>query len=195
MISYRQAHKTLAALAVAIPTGIATLNNAELSALQQANDKLQAELASQSTERSISRLLQSKRQDLGATHADILAKAFLAASINEGVSVLLLLAIAEEESSFNQFAISDKNAIGIMQIMPFWVDELEFLSSKGDLFTPELNIRAGARIFKHYLTRCGTLSAALRCYHGGERAITAPFIETLIYAEGVQRTYNRNLTM
>jgi hypothetical protein len=196
MYTYHTARRRLfTAVLVAAPTAIAIVNHNLLHTERQTSYALRQELESQSGERSISLLLRVKNPKLGVLYADALARAFLAAAKSENVSILLLLAIAEEESGFDQFAISDKGAIGIMQVMPLWTGELAFIQNAADLFSLDINVRAGAFIFKQYLAKCGDLSAALRCYHGGERALRAPRALTLLYVEGVKRTYNRNLSM
>ncbi len=77
----------------------------------------------------------------------------------------LVLALIEVESHFNQFAISVSGARGIMQIMPFWLDEID-LDNK-NLFHLQTNIRMGCTILKHYLDReKGNMNNALARYNG-----------------------------
>lgn len=64
----------------------------------------------------------------------------------------LVLAVIDVESDFDRFAISRANAIGLMQVMPFWVDELGI--GDGDmnaLFDIRTNVLLGCRILKYYL--------------------------------------------
>lgn len=77
----------------------------------------------------------------------------------------LVIAVIEIESNFNAFAISDKGARGLMQVMPFWLREI---GRPGDsLFRVQTNLRYGCTILKHYLDReKGNLNLALRRYHG-----------------------------
>jgi len=80
----------------------------------------------------------------------------------------LVLAVIDVESNFDSFAISSANALGLMQIMPFWVRELEI--GNGDfnvLFDIETNILLGCRILKYYLDmEDGDLVGGLARYNG-----------------------------
>lgn len=77
----------------------------------------------------------------------------------------VILALIEVESHFDQYAISVAGARGIMQIMPFWLDELNMQGY--NLFHLKTNIRMGCTILKHYLDReKGNLNNALARYNG-----------------------------
>ncbi len=77
----------------------------------------------------------------------------------------VVLALIEVESHFDQFAISVAGARGIMQIMPFWLKELNMQDK--NLFHLKTNIRMGCTILKHYLDReKGNLNNALARYNG-----------------------------
>jgi soluble lytic murein transglycosylase-like protein len=80
----------------------------------------------------------------------------------------LVLAVIDVESNFNRYAISSANALGLMQVMPFWVDELDI--GNGDfnvLFDIETNILIGCRILKYYLDmEDGDLVPGLARYNG-----------------------------
>lgn len=77
----------------------------------------------------------------------------------------VVLALIEVESHFDQYAISVVGARGIMQIMPFWLNELNMQGN--NLFHLKTNIRMGCTILKHYLDReQGNLNNALARYNG-----------------------------
>ncbi len=77
----------------------------------------------------------------------------------------VILALIEVESHFDQYAISVSGARGIMQIMPFWLKELNMQGY--NLFHLKTNIRMGSTILKHYLDReKGNLNNALARYNG-----------------------------
>jgi soluble lytic murein transglycosylase-like protein len=64
----------------------------------------------------------------------------------------LVLAVIDVESNFDHYAISSANALGLMQVMPFWIDELQV--GDGDinlLFDIDFNVLLGCRILKYYL--------------------------------------------
>lgn len=82
-----------------------------------------------------------------------------------GLPPELVLAVIEVESRFDRFAVSRAGAQGLMQIMSFWLDELDV--THGNLFDPDLNLRMGCTILRHYLDReRGDLPAALARYNG-----------------------------
>ena len=77
----------------------------------------------------------------------------------------LALAVIEVESGFDRFALSHAGAQGLMQIMPFWLDEI---GRPGDnLFDMRTNLRMGCTILRYYLDKeDGNLSRALARYNG-----------------------------
>lgn len=85
-----------------------------------------------------------------------------------GVPPELVLAVIDVESNFDQFAISRSKALGLMQVMPFWVKELKVGDGdKNVLFDIETNVLLGCRILKYYLdSEHGDLVAALARYNG-----------------------------
>lgn len=77
----------------------------------------------------------------------------------------VVLAVIEIESGFDRFAVSVAGAQGLMQVMPFWIDELRM--PDGNLFDPHLNLRMGCTILKYYLDQeRGDLRKALARYNG-----------------------------
>lgn len=76
----------------------------------------------------------------------------------------LVLAIIMVESSANYDAVSAKGAIGLMQIMPFWIDELQIT---GDLFVIDRNVDAGTFILSEYIRVHGRDAGIQRYFWGG----------------------------
>ena len=77
----------------------------------------------------------------------------------------LILAVIETESNFDQYAISVAGAIGLMQIMPFWLDEIG--RPNDNLLHIDTNLRYGCTILKFYLDKeKGDLRRALGRYNG-----------------------------
>jgi soluble lytic murein transglycosylase-like protein len=77
----------------------------------------------------------------------------------------LILAVIETESNFDHYAISVAGAIGLMQIMPFWLDEIG--RPEDNLLHIETNLRYGCTILKFYLDKeNGDLRRALGRYNG-----------------------------
>jgi soluble lytic murein transglycosylase-like protein len=79
----------------------------------------------------------------------------------------LVLAVIDVESNFNQFAISKAGAIGLMQVMPFWLDEIGH--PEDNLFNLKTNLRMGCTILRYYLDmEKGDLTQALARYNGSK---------------------------
>lgn len=77
----------------------------------------------------------------------------------------LVLAVIDVESNFDRFAISVAGALGLMQVMPFWLNEIG--RPEDNLFHIRTNLRMGCTILRHYLDReNGDLVKALARYNG-----------------------------
>ena len=77
----------------------------------------------------------------------------------------LVLAIIEVESNFDRYAVSVAGALGLMQIMPFWLDEIG--RPNDNLLHTDTNLRYGCTILRFYLNKeDGDLRRALGRYNG-----------------------------
>ena len=77
----------------------------------------------------------------------------------------LVLSVIEIESKFDRFAVSKVGAQGYMQVMPFWLKELN--RPYDNLFHASTNLRMGCTILKYYLDReKGDLIKGLARYNG-----------------------------
>lgn len=77
----------------------------------------------------------------------------------------LVLSVIEVESHFNRFAISSVGAQGMMQVMPFWKNEIG--RQDDNLTVNKTNFEYGCRILQFYLQReNGHLHKALARYNG-----------------------------
>ena len=77
----------------------------------------------------------------------------------------LVLAVIDVESNFDRYAISVAGARGLMQIMPFWLDEIG--RPEDNLLHIETNLRFGCTILKYYMDmEKGDLKRALGRYNG-----------------------------
>lgn len=98
------------------------------------------------------------------TEAEAIARWVHLYSVRFDLSPELVLGIIAVESQFDHFALSSVGARGLMQVMPFWKEELG--SSKDNLFEIETNLRYGCAIIRHYLNRYKKLDRALAAYNG-----------------------------
>lgn len=92
----------------------------------------------------------------------------------------LILAVIETESNFDHYAISVAGAIGLMQIMPFWLDEIG--RPDDNLLHIDTNLRYGCTILRFYLDKeNGDLHRALGRYNGslGKRTYPNKVIDKL----------------
>lgn len=102
----------------------------------------------------------------------------------------LVASIMKVESNFNHNAVSEKGAIGLMQLMPETAEEL-----KVDPFNVSSNIEAGVR----YFSRClelnnNDIALALASYNAGHSSVQKyesipPFTETDNYISEVLKIY------
>jgi soluble lytic murein transglycosylase-like protein len=83
-----------------------------------------------------------------------------------GLPPELVLAVIDVESNFDRYAISSASALGLMQVMPFWIDELGY-KNQNELFDIHKNVLIGCQILKHYLDmEDGDLIRGLARYNG-----------------------------
>jgi len=77
----------------------------------------------------------------------------------------LILAVIEIESNFDRYAVSVAGALGLMQIMPFWLNEIG--RPNDNLLHTDTNLRYGCTILRFYLDKeKGDLRRALGRYNG-----------------------------
>jgi soluble lytic murein transglycosylase-like protein len=92
----------------------------------------------------------------------------------------LILAVIEVESNFDRYAISVAGAIGLMQIMPFWLEEIG--RPDDNLLHVDTNLRYGCTILRFYYDKeNGDLRRALGRYNGslGKRKYPNKVIDKL----------------
>lgn len=111
--------------------------------------------------------MSNRLDDLVPDHDERLTilKAVHAEALRVDLPPELVLAVIEVESRFDRFAVSHAGARGLMQIMPFWLEEIG--RPDDNLFHIETNLRFGCTILRHYLDReRGNLLQALARYNG-----------------------------
>jgi len=92
----------------------------------------------------------------------------------------LILAVIEVESNFDRYAVSVAGALGLMQIMPFWLNEIG--RPNDNLLHADTNLRYGCTILRFYLDKeDGDLRRALGRYNGslGKRKYPNKVIDKL----------------
>ena len=112
---------------------------------------------------------------------------------SHGLSPGLVKAVIHAESAFDPRAISNKGALGLMQLMPGTAEQL----GVDDPFNPWQNIEAGVRYLSSLIERFdGDLSLGLAAYHAGERTVRRysgipPYRETRNYVRRVLTLHRR----
>ena len=77
----------------------------------------------------------------------------------------LVMAVIDVESRFDRWAVSHAGAVGLMQVMPFWPQQLGMTNH--ELVRIPQNVRMGCTILKFYLDReKGDYTRALARYNG-----------------------------
>src|SRR5579859_1115326 len=105
----------------------------------------------------------------------------------------LVRAVIETESNWNPGAVSNRGAVGLMQLIPTTAERF----GARDLFNPKQNVDAGVHYLKTLLERYnGNLDLALAAYNAGEGAVAKAhgvpaFRETRDYVQKVQNAYFR----
>jgi soluble lytic murein transglycosylase-like protein len=86
-------------------------------------------------------------------------------AMRAGLDPHLVLAVIDVESKFHKYAVSRAGARGLMQVMPFWIDQIGEPGT--NLFQERVNLRYGCTILRHYLDReNGNMANALARYNG-----------------------------
>lgn len=115
------------------------------------------------------------------------------ASDRHNVDPALVRAVIETESHWNPGAISNRGAVGLMQLIPTTAQRF----GVNDAYNPQQNVDAGVRYLKVLLERYnGNLDLALAAYNAGEGAVDRAhgipsYRETRNYVQKVQNAYFR----
>ena len=122
----------------------------------------------------------------------LLASAVQRAAAAHRVAPNLIDAVIRQESAGYPCAVSDKGALGLMQLMPATAAEM----GVSDPFDVNQNIAAGARLLASLMERYkGDLNRVLGAYNAGPAAVDRaggppPFPETLSYIRSILSQIN-----
>ena len=114
-------------------------------------------------------------------------KLIRAAAEQNGLDEKLITRVIAAESNFNPRAVSRKQALGLMQLLPQTAERYSVLN----VFDPSQNINAGTRYLKDLLVKYrGNLTLALAAYHAGPDVVDhyggiPPFPETRNYVKEI----------
>jgi len=94
-----------------------------------------------------------------------------------GVDESLVYAVIHTESGFDEYALSEAGAMGLMQIMPDtfqWLQKCmpaDSLLDEQELYTPEVNIRYGVYYISRLKGLFGSDTLAIAAYHAGQGSV------------------------
>lgn len=117
-----------------------------------------------------------------------------AAAARYAVDAELIRSVIAAESNFDPKAVSNKNARGLMQLLP----ETAARYGVRDIFDPGQNIDAGTHYLSELLKRYNNdLVLALAAYNAGPERVeqfgnVPPYKETVSYVRRVKKTYEKN---
>jgi LysM repeat protein len=109
----------------------------------------------------------------------------------------LALAVAWQESGWQERVVSSAGAIGVMQLLPTTADWVSatMTGEPVNLWSARSNVRAGVALLKHYLARYGSRSLALAAYYQGQAGtdrhgiypISQPYVASILLLERMFR--------
>jgi soluble lytic murein transglycosylase len=124
----------------------------------------------------------------------------------------LVASLIRQESEFNPNAVSNKNALGLMQLLPKvgkGVAKQEKIKhfNVTQLFTPSMNLQLGTKYFRSMVDQFGGFEYALAAYNAGDYRVrdwqaggkyrdiqefveSIPFTETREYVQAIMRNAN-----
>jgi soluble lytic murein transglycosylase-like protein len=112
---------------------------------------------------------------------------------DHGLDAGFIHAVIRAESNYDPFALSEKGAMGLMQLMPDTATQY----GVRNVFDPAQNIEGGARYLKDLMRLYnGTTDLVLAAYNAGQEAVRKygsipPYPETREYIKRVRATYNK----
>lgn len=113
----------------------------------------------------------------------------------------LIISLIATESSFRTSVVSNKGAVGLMQILPPTAkyiskkNNITSYSSHTDLHNPKINLKLGIAYFDYLIEKTGSIDNAIIAYNYGpgnlKRAINNGKALPQKYHKSVKRNYNR----
>ena len=133
-------------------------------------------------------------------------------SSDNALDPYLVASLIRQESEFNPNAVSKKDAVGLMQLLPkvgrgvARQEKLKHFSTE-QLFTPSVNMQLGTRYFRSMVDKFGAFEYALAAYNAGSDRVedwmsqgkyrdvpefveSIPFTETREYVQAIVRNAN-----
>jgi len=131
-----------------------------------------------------------KSRFVSSKHKKVVIEIIKSVSSKYSVEPEIIQALAEAESGYDIYAVSDKGALGVMQLMPDIIKKFGVINP----FNPNENIEAGVRYFKFLLETLGRKELAVAAYNCGIRNVylfngIPPYEETRNFVQRVMKRY------
>jgi soluble lytic murein transglycosylase-like protein len=125
---------------------------------------------------------------------DATRRLIVATAHRYGVDPALALAVAYQESGFNQRQVSVANAIGVMQVIPSsgrWASDL--VGRRLDLLDARDNVTAGVVILKALTRSATSRRQAVAGYYQGLASVRehGMFVDTKAYVRSIEALVHR----
>lgn len=135
--------------------------------------KLESKLANLKTQedlmkRDLYAYIKAKYRTVPNVVAQEIADQTVALSKKHNAPFPIVVGIMEVESHFNPMAISSAGARGLMQVMPFWADKMDFVKDKHDFHNIGTGIEAGIVAFNEHLKEANNNIAKGLYYYVGK---------------------------
>jgi SLT domain-containing protein len=146
---------------------VPSANTASMQAARSAAAEVSRSFGSESTQSANAKILAANSRGHQASPEEV-DQSIVMAAARHNVDPNLVRAVIKVESNFNSNAVSNKGAMGLMQLMPQTARELKVKNP----FDPEQNVDAGVRHLKYLLENYnGDVNLTLAAYNAGEGAV------------------------
>jgi SLT domain-containing protein len=146
---------------------VPSANTASMQAARSAAAEVNQNFGRESTQSANAKIMAANSRGHQAT-PDEVDQSIVMAAARHNVDPNLVRAVIKVESNFNSNAVSNKGAMGLMQLMPQTARELKVKNP----FDPEQNVDAGVRHLKYLLENYnGDVNLTLAAYNAGEGAV------------------------
>lgn len=169
---------------------VPSANSASMQAARSAAAEVSGGFVHDSTQSANAKIMAANSHGHQAS-ADEVDQSIVMAAARHDVDPNLVRAVIKVESNFNSNAVSDKGAMGLMQLMPKTARQLKVKNP----FDPEQNVDAGVRHLKYLLENYnGDVNLTLAAYNAGEGAVKRSagvphYSETQNYVKRITNLY------